>query len=50
MLLRGRRAVQWLFGAPLAYNLNGWAYMGVSLGIVVVSLALLVWRYLEVRD
>ena len=44
------RAVQWLFGASLTPDLNGWAYMGVSLGVIVVSLGVLTWRYLGVRD
>lgn len=44
------RALDWLFGAPFRPALNGWAFMGVTLGVIVVSLAVLAWRYLEVRD
>jgi hypothetical protein len=44
------QAVRWLFGSALTPPLDGWVYLGVSVGIIVVSLGLLVWRYLGLRD
>lgn len=44
------RVVRPLFNAPIFPALNPWACAGVTLGLVVVSLGLLVWRYLRIHD
>jgi ABC-2 type transport system permease protein len=41
---------RWLFGQPLESTLSGWAYLGTALGVIVVSLGLMVWRYQKVGD
>ena len=41
---------RWLFGQPLEPALNGWAYLGTALAVIVVSLGLMVWRYQKVGD
>lgn len=41
---------RWLFGQPLEPALSGWAYLGTALGVIVVSLGLMVWRYQKVGD
>lgn len=41
---------RWLFGQPLELALSGWAYLGTALGVIVVSLGLMVWRYQKVGD
>ncbi len=44
------RVVRRLFGAPLYPNLGGPSIGGAVAGITIVSLALIVWRYLRLRD
>lgn len=43
--------VRWLFGlAAEPFGDNGWPYVGAALGVIVVSLAVVAWRYQRVRD
>ncbi len=41
---------RWLFGASKGLPLDGWAYLWATLGVIVISLALVAWRYLKVSD
>lgn len=43
-------AANWFFGQPLAYNVSGWAYLGVTIGASLVSLVLVGYRYLKGGD
>ena len=43
--------VRWLFGQSAEpFGANGWPYVGVALGVIAFSLAVLTWRYLRVRE
>jgi hypothetical protein len=44
------QTVHWFFGDPLAYDVSGWAYAGVTAGVIVISLVLVAYRYLRGGD
>lgn len=44
------RVIRPLFGEFIFPALNPWTCAGVMLGLVVLSLALLIWRYMRIRD
>jgi ABC-2 type transport system permease protein len=44
------QTVQWFFDQPLAFNVSGWAFLGVTIGVSLVSLALIGYRYLQGGD
>ncbi len=41
---------RWIFAVPLDPALSGWTYFGVALGVIIVSLGLMVWRYRKAGD
>ena len=43
-------SVDWIFGQRLQPNLDGWDYLGATLGVIAASLALLSWQYLRLRE
>ncbi len=42
--------IRWFFGLDLTPALSGWTYLGAALVVIVVSLGLMVWRYMKVGD
>jgi hypothetical protein len=44
------QTVNWFFDQPLAFDVSGWAFLGITLGVMVLSLALVAYRYLRGGD
>jgi ABC-2 type transport system permease protein len=44
------QTVSWMFGQHPSPDLNGWAYLTATTLVMVISLVLLVWQYLRIRD
>jgi hypothetical protein len=42
--------VGWFFGVAIPFPLTGGAYLIVTLAVIVIGFAVLLWRYLEVED